>query len=117
MKEKEFVRNAFGCCIRKCCASCKNRKLLRTVSQRMCTKHEMEVRSDYVCSLWAMSQQMKAAGCSRGKVKRKEYLLYVFTTRRREMKAEQRGETVVEKSIAELRSEFEEQYGSIYVEM
>lgn len=52
-----------------------------------------------------------------GKVKKKQYLDYLVRVRYEEQRARDIGMRIAWKSIAEIRKEFEEQYGSIYVEM
>jgi hypothetical protein len=61
-----------------------------------------------------MSQQQRMAGFAKGKVKRKEYLMYVLSVREEESLAQQRGLKIKIKSIETIREEFEEQCGSIY---
>ena len=51
-----------------------------------------------------------------GRVKRKEYLEYLVATRKEEHQAEMLGLKIKAKSIEAVRQEFEENYGSIYVE-
>lgn len=52
-----------------------------------------------------------------GKVKRKEYLDYLTSVRKEERNAELLGLHITPKTIEQVRAEFEEQFGSIYVEM
>ena len=50
-----------------------------------------------------------------GKVKKKQYLDYLVKVRHDEQLARNWGLHVSWKSIGEIRKEFEEQYGSIYI--
>jgi hypothetical protein len=61
-----------------------------------------------------MSDQLKEAGQTQGRVKRVEYLKYLATVRGEEKDAEQRGVKVVPKSIEQIRQDFEHEYGEIY---
>jgi len=62
-----------------------------------------------------MSEQLKMAGRVVGKVKRKEYLMFLVAIREDESLAEQTGLKVTPKSNAEIRAEFEKEHGSIYM--
>ena len=72
---KVQTRNTFGIVINKCCASCAHKDLTRAVTLRRCMKHRKDVRTNEVCKLWAMSQQLRMAGSTQGCVKRREYLM------------------------------------------
>ena len=52
-----------------------------------------------------------------GRVKRIEYLDYLVKKRAEEEEARRYGHRVTSKSIEEIRAEFEQKYGSIYVEI
>lgn len=108
--------NAFEVDVTKCCASCAFKELTRAVTQRRCGKHLIDVRSWEVCKCWTMSEQLKMAGRAQGRVKRKEYLMYLVAEREDESLAEQTGLKVRPKSIAEIRAEFEREHGSIYMD-
>ena len=53
----------------------------------------------------------------KGKVKRKAYLDYLVKIRAEEEEARKYGHRITSKSIDEIRAEFEQKYGSIYVEI
>ena len=110
------TKNAFGVVINKCCASCTFKDLTRAVSQRRCKKTGKSVSPSGYCKQWARSRQLQMAGRSQGKVKRKEYLMYLVAVREEELQAEQRGLKIKPKSIAEIRAEFERKNGSIYLD-
>ena len=110
------MRNEHGIEIRECCASCKHKDLTRLMASRFCLKHHKKVKPRGYCKEWAMSEQMEAAGSGRGKVKKKAYLKYVLQVREDESLADQLKVQIPHKSLAEIRRDFEEKNGSIYVE-
>jgi len=111
------MRNEHGIEVRECCASCKHKDLTRLMSSRFCLQHDKSVKPRECCEQWAMSEQMEAAGLGRGKVKKKAYLRYVLEVREDESLAEQLGlSQYPHKSIEQIRKDFEEKNGSIYVE-
>ena len=110
------MKNQHGIEIRECCASCKFKDLTRLISSRFCLQHHKSVKPRGHCKEWAMSEQMEAAGRGGGKVKCRAYLRYVLEMREEESLADQRGLKIVHKSIEQIRKEFEEKNGSIYVE-
>ena len=120
-------RNSYGILINRCCASCKFKDLTRLISSRFCLKHQKGVKPRSYCKQWEMSEQMEAAGSGRGKVKKKAYLKYVLEVREDERLrvgerssgirlAEQLKIQFPHKSIEQIRKDFEERNGSIYVE-
>ena len=122
------TENTFGIRVNKLCASCAYKDLTRAVSLRRCTKHGEDVRPRDVCKCWAMSEQLQLAGRTQGRVKRKEYLMYLVAVREDERlrvgdgtsgmaSAEQMGKRVKAKSIAQVRAEFEREHGSIYIKI
>lgn len=50
------------------------------------------------------------------KIKRREYLMFLAETRDREFRLKDQGVMVVHKSIAEIREEFEQKFGSIWLQ-
>jgi hypothetical protein len=54
------------------------------------------------------------AGFARGKVKCREYLMYVLAVREDEALAIERGEEIEIKTVEELRADFLENHGEIY---
>ena len=113
-RQTKTARNCFGIEVTKCCASCAHKDLTRGVTLRRCIRHQKDVRADDVCNDWTVSVQLKMAGRSQGRVKRREYLMYLVATREEESLALQRGLTIEAKSIAQIRAEFEREHGSIY---
>ena len=86
------------------------------ISSRFCLKHQKGVKPRSYCKQWEMSEQMEAAGAGGGKIKRKAYLKYVLEVREDERLAEQLKIQFPHKSIEQIRKDFEERNGSIYVE-
>ena len=61
-----------------------------------------------------MSLQQRMAGYPRGKMKCREYLMYVLAVREDEELAIERGEEVTIKTVNQLRKEFREHHGEIF---
>ena len=111
----QVTRNQHGIEVKKCCASCKHKDLTRLVLARYCSQHHEKVKPRECCEQWEMSEQMEAAGSGGGKVKKKAYLKYVLDVREDESLADQLGIKFPHKSIGQIRKDFEEKNGSIYV--
>ena len=110
------MKNKYGIEVKECCASCKHKDLTRLISSRFCLKRHKSVKPKSHCQQWEMSEQMEAAGSGRGMVKKKAYLKYVLEVREDERLAEQLKIQFPHKSIEQIRKDFEERNGSIYVE-
>ena len=113
--KRQVTRNQHGIEVKKCCASCKHKDLTRLVLARYCSQHHEKVKPRECCEQWEMSEQMEAAGSGGGKVKKKAYLKYVLDVREDESLADQLGIKFPHKSIGQIRKDFEEKNGSIYV--
>lgn len=107
MKRIEFTKNHFGISVKKCCASCAYKEQSRLITKRRCTKSGRDVRPCYLCDCWKMDEKTKAAGKSRGLVKRKEYLDYYRCVRIEE----EMGIPCEPFSVEKIREQFEENYG------
>ena len=110
------MRNSHGIEIRQCCASCRYKDLTRLINSRYCTEHHKGVKPKDCCERWALSEQLVAAGSGRGKVKRKAYLRYLMEVREDESLADQLGIQFPHKTIDQIRQEYENKNGSIYIE-
>ena len=110
------MRNSHGIEIRQCCASCRYKDLTRLINSRYCTEHHKGVKPKHCCERWALSEQLEAAGSGRGKVKHRAYLRYLIEVREDESLADQLGISFPHKSIDQIRQEFENKNGSIYIE-
>ena len=110
------VRNAHGCKIKKCCASCQH-KCIESDGTRVCASMMLKIQQKFKCKKWQMSDGLKNAGKCDGKVKRKEYLIYVQEIRSAESDDIQNGIITEQerKTLEEIRKMFTEKFGSIYV--
>ena len=111
------MRNSHGIEVKECCASCKYKDLTRLISSRFCLQHHKSVKPREWCEQWVMSEQMEAAGSARGKVKKKAYLKYVLQVREDESLAGQLGVNSPHKTLIQIRQEFEEKNGSIFLSL
>ena len=109
------MKNQHGIEVKECCASCRHKDLTRLLLARYCTQHQKKVKPRECCEQWEMSEQMQAAGLSGGKVKKKAYLKYVIEVREEESLADQLKIQIPHKSLEQIRKDFEEKNGSIYV--
>ena len=109
-------RNSHGILVNRCCASCKFKDLTRLMTARFCTEHHKGVKPRDCCKQWALSGQLEAAGRGGGQVKRRDYLRYLLEVREDESLADQLGIRTPHKTIDQIRSEFEKNHGSIYIE-
>ena len=64
------VRNAYGCKIKKCCASCQH-KCIESDGTRICALMMLKVQQRFKCKKWQMSDGMKNAGKGGGVVRLK----------------------------------------------
>ena len=62
------VRNAHGCKIKKCCASCQH-KCIEKDGTRICSQMMLKVQQKFKCKNWQMSDGMKNAGKGGGVVR------------------------------------------------
>ena len=110
-----YSENVYGMSVRRCCASCVHKALTGKLKYRKCLKHLCQVKAHNVCADWEMNKPSQKAGASEGKVKRREYLMYVLEVRQREAAAAKQGNRVTRLSIGEIRQQFEEEHGTIYM--
>ena len=111
MYNKHFTLNDNGVLVKLCCASCVWKDTTRLMTKRRCTKLRKDVSPNDSCKHWAMSQQMMEVRKSVGKIKRREYQVYLLRIREEEMK-----KGVEEgRDIEEIRAEFQSLYGSIFI--
>lgn len=105
--KKAFYRNGYGVPIVMCCASCAH-KLFDKGGLRVCTKGEGVIRTSYLCSDWVVSPKLDNAGKGGGKVKKKNYLLFVSNYPR------PADNGIV--TLSEIREEYEKRFGSRFIE-
>lgn len=114
--KKNYVRNMHGVKIKMCCASCKER-LMTSDRGRVCGLNGCQVFGCQCCEHWEMEPLLQNAGMSGGQIKSRRYLRYY-----RERWTEQR-EALMTKRIQatelltreDIRREYEQEYGSIYI--
>ena len=63
------VRNAHGCKVKRCCASCQH-KCIEKDGTRVCAMMMIKVEQKFKCKKWQMSDGMKNAGKGGGGVVR-----------------------------------------------
>lgn len=101
-KEKEMLKQ--------CCASCQHR-VIEEEGSRLCTQMQLYVKRKYVCTKWLKSKGFKKGPM--GRVKRREYLMFVMAVRALEQDAID-DETIRPEDASPpkaLRKRFEEIYG------
>lgn len=107
------MRNQHGIEIKMCCASCQH-KVCNHDGSRVCSKMRLKVEQQFCCKEWTLAEEsFSKAGRSGGKVKRREYLMFVFETRMQEQEAIDKGEMTPDEqaTLDSLRRRFEEQTG------
>ena len=110
----EVVTNKFHIRVKKCCMSCAFRDLTQCAGTRICSKRDAKVKKNHVCEQWELHLNQRMAGFPRGRIKCKEYLMYVLAVREDEALAIERGEDIEIRTIAQLREAFRENHGEIY---
>ena len=115
---RKYVRNEHGIDIKMCCASCKMRKITSDRG-RVCCLSGNKVKAGHCCNQWEMSRRLQNAGMSGGQVKSWRYLSYY-----RERWAEQREALTSGRitaaamlSAEDIREEYEQEHGSIYINL
>lgn len=117
MKKIKMVRNEHGIKVCKICASCQHKKVENDGS-RTCQLMELKVEQKFKCPKWKPAGHFAQAGSSKGRVKRREYLMFVFETRMQEREKLDQGLMSVEEvaTLDSLRKRFEEVTGlSAYI--
>ena len=112
-KKIKIERNAQGVRVRVCCSSCM-RKEVGNDGSRLCRRTRLGVGQFCSCRRWKMSMNV---GLDRGRVKRKDYLSFVFEIRMQEQEAILRGSLLAPQAVTTevLRKQYEDLYGvSIY---
>ena len=116
-KTNQFATNRCGIKVRKCCASCIH-KCLSSTSARTCALHgkKEEVDQLHVCDHWQLEPSLDNAGDSQGRVKKKDFLMFVILRRRTETQSIELGiiDEADRQSNEELREEYISKNGNIY---
>ena len=104
--------NRYGITVKKCCASCQH-KCTDTDGRRICGLMQIVVEQKFDCPKWELAEGQQNAGRSGGKVKRREYLMFVFETRMQEQEAIEAGKMLPTEvaTLDSLRKRFEEMTG------
>lgn len=110
------VLNPCGLRVKKCCASCRF-KDVDEFGDRICSLINEYVEPCQVCEHWEMDYNTSQAGVCRGRVHKKEYLMFALAIRLGEgveaLRAKKKGEPAPEpRSIESIRREYEEDYGT-----
>ena len=114
--KKGFKKNEHGIYVKKCCASCMKRRIT-SEEGRICNLTKMQVEGSECCKNWGMSRRLQNAGMSDGRIKSWHYLSYyrMRWVAQRDALLEGRITAMQMLSAKEIRQEFEEKYGSIYI--
>ena len=110
------VKTPCGIEIRKSCSTCMHRCEDGDGCQ-ICKLTGANVTGADLCSGWKMAEGYQHVGRKKGKIKKKEYLMFVQMQREQEDKAIEQGILFEEdcKTSEELRTLYEEEFGNIYV--
>ena len=105
--EAPLAKNRCGIEFKKCCCTCKHR-CPEADSKSTCLELGIEVASTDLCRGWKMAPSYEQVGMNKGKVKSKEYLMWVLEQRVQETRDIEAGLMDEEdrKSVEELRKEF-----------
>ena len=114
--EKKYVRNEHGINIKVCCASCKQRKITSDRG-RVCGLSGNKVKAGNCCDQWEMNRRLQNAGMSRGQIKSWHYLSYERWTEQREALTSGRITAAAMLSAENIREEYEQEQGSIYINL
>ena len=86
--------------IKECCASCQHKKVENDGS-RVCQLMQIVVKQQMKCPKWDMAEGLANMGRSQDRIKRREYLMFVF-----EVRIQERDDT-----LDALRKRFEAETG------
>ena len=116
MKRVKTVKNPCGLRVKKCCASCIH-KCIDNDGLRACPIIDEYVEADHVCDQWQMDYNTSQAGVCRGRVHKKEYLMFALAIRLGEgveaLRAKKQGKPEPEpRPIESIRREYENDYGT-----
>lgn len=108
MSEILTTKNRFNITIVKCCANCIHNIGAHDDTRRICGDGEGIVKLTDICASWAMRPALDNAGVGGGKVKSKQYLDFVRTYPQPE-------NPKFHIPLKEIRAEYQQQFGSIYI--
>ena len=98
--------------IKECCASCRH-KTIENDGSRICSLMQIMVKQQFKCQKWAVAEGLAQTHWHMGKVKRREYLVFVFEIRMQEREAIDNGILLPEDvaTLDSLRERFELETG------
>lgn len=102
-----FVRTKYGTLIRKCCATCIHKNVHGEFT-RLCDAGEGIVRPKHICANWEMQPKFDNAGKADGRIKKRRYLYFV-----QEYQQPKKGPLV---PATQIRKEYEEEYGTVFLD-
>lgn len=117
----EYYKNRHGIAIKKCCASCQHNGGTKGAdNSRICTNHQGVKRPSDVCPEWELRHVSdppergeiiyENAGLSGGRVKAFSYLKFLHDYEQPRDKREH-------VPVKQIREEYQQQYGDIFVKM
>ena len=106
------TRNSHYINVRRMCASC-HRRTVDDEGDRICEPTQKMVEQKSKCRYWQMSAAMMNAGKGLGRIKRREYLMFVIEVRMQEREAIDNGVLLPEdmETLDSLRKRFEAETG------
>ena len=98
--------------MKECCASCRH-KTIENDGSRVCSLMQIMVKQQFRCPKWAVTDGLAQRERHKGKVKRREYLMFVFEIRMQEREAIDNGILLPEDvaTLDSLRQRFELETG------
>lgn len=115
MCTKNFIKNRFDIKVKVCCASCQNKVI--TNEGRLCGLVKSAVASGHCCDNWVLDKRLQDAGRGGGKVKKCHYLTFYmdrWIAQRNDLEA-RRISALELRSTEDIRKEYNEQYGSEFI--
>lgn len=116
MLEPVMVKNPYSQSVSKDCRSCKF-KCVNWDTRRTCQLTDMLVEPGDVCADWQLNSCLKNVGKEKGRIKSKAYLDFILKKRLAEDYRIELGVLSEDdrQPVKEIRREYEEKYGSIYM--
>ena len=111
-----WTTNQHGIVIAKCCASC-NKRMISNGEGRYCERSGEPVAGCQYCRKWRLHPKLQNVGKGDGRVKSSRYLKYYLERMIKLYNSLKACRVTIDKlpSIAEIREEYEQEHGSIYL--
>lgn len=106
------TKNKNGISVNICCGSCCHKYKDDAIRNYLCRQENRESNGGD-CENWRMTRRLRGAHLSEGRIKKKEYLMFLLKIR--ETEKDKGGLNPKTKSVEEIRREYEIKYGSIYM--